>query len=154
MGTVILGWNPEEGVRWSADYADLVQRTVRGRGVLARWPVEAGHVPPVGTAAHLALQGRARGLLGRGTVRSAPFLSADPRRPGHVTPHVLVEWSVLLPQDQPIDVATLHRAVPECDWRGSNCLAQALPDSVAGRLDRVWASHPLGSAAAPVVPAG
>lgn len=151
---MILGWNPDSGFRWGADYAELVQRTAHGQGVLSRWPVQAGHVPPVGTSAHLALLGRDRGLLGRGTVRSAPFLSADPRHPGHVTPHVLVQWSVLLPQDRPIDVVSLQRAVPECDWRGSNCPAQVLPDVVGETLDRLWAGRGLGSAPESVIPAG
>lgn len=141
MDAVVLGWNPDFGCRWSTTYSDLVTRTGAGRRALERWTIGSARVPRVGTPAYLCLQGRTRGLLGRGTVCSAPFLSADPRRPGHVTPHILVEWTTLLPSADAIEVATLQQDVPEYCWSGSNAPAQVLEGDAAERLDRIWAAQ-------------
>ena len=100
MDAVVLGWDPDQGNRWTTSYDDCVRRCRDDHGLLERWPVGDWRLAPVGTRVHLMLQGRQRGLIGRGTVRSAPFLSADPTRPGQVIHHVLVEWDTLLPLDR------------------------------------------------------
>jgi hypothetical protein len=92
----------------------------------------------VGTQVHLVALGHQRGLVGRGTVRSSPFLSADPTRPGQVIHHVLVEWETLLPRNRPIPVEALDAAAPEVQWR--TCSASVLPltRDAAQQLDLLW----------------
>jgi hypothetical protein len=141
MDTVVLGWDPDQGDRWSPSYADCVRRCREADCLLGRWPVGDWRLAPAGTHVHLMLLGRQRGLVGRGTVRSAPFLSADPMRPGQLIHHVLVEWDTLLPLDRPIPVAALEAAVPELAWRGSYSCALAVSPQGAQQLDLMWATN-------------
>jgi hypothetical protein len=141
MDTVVLGWDPDQGDRWSPSYADCVRRCREADGQLGRWPVGDWRLAPAGTHVHLMLLGRQRGLVGRGTVRSAPFLSADPTRPGQLIHHVLVEWDTLLPLDRPIPVAALEAAVPELGWRSSYSSAHAISPHGAQQLDLMWATN-------------
>jgi 5-methylcytosine-specific restriction enzyme A len=142
MDTVVLGWDPDQGNRWNPSYADCVCRCRDDHRLLERWPVGDWRLTPAGTRVHLMLQGRQRGLIGRGTVRSAPFLSADPTRPGQVVHHVLVEWDTLLPLDRRIPVEALEAAVPELPWRGSYASAHGLSPVGAQQLDLMWAASP------------
>jgi hypothetical protein len=145
MGTVVLGWDPDRGNRWSPSYDDSVRRCRDDHGLLGRWPVGDWRLTPAGTDVHLMLQGHQRGLIGRGVVRSAPFLSADPTRPGHVVHHVMVEWTTLLPLHRRIPVEALDAAVPELPWRSSYASAAALSPEGGRQLDLIWAA----SAASP-----
>jgi hypothetical protein len=146
MNTVVLGWDPDRGNRWSPSYADSLRRCREGHGLLERWPVRDWHLAPAGTRVHLMLLGRQRGLIGRGTVRSAPFLAADPARPGQVIHHVLVEWETLVPLDRRIPVEALEAAVPELEWRGSYAPAVPLSPEGAQQLDLMWAASALSPA--------
>lgn len=141
MDTVVLGWDPSRGSPWQGPYEQCVRRCHDDRGLLERWPVDAWQMVPAGTRVHLMLQGRHRGLVGRGTVRSAPFLSADPTRPGNVAHLVLVEWDVLLPLDRAIPVEALEAAVPHFPWRSSYASAQLLSPEGAGQLDLIWTAR-------------
>ncbi len=141
METVVLGWDPDQGNRWNPSYAECVRRSREDHGLLERWPVGDWRLAPAGTRVHLMLLGRQRGLIGRGTVRSAPFLSADPTRPGQVIHHVLVDWETLLPLDMRIPVEALEVAVPELAWRGSYASAVALSPEGAQQLDLMWATN-------------
>jgi 5-methylcytosine-specific restriction enzyme A len=141
MDTVVLGWDPDRGNRWNPSHADCIRRCRDDHVVLERWPVRDWRLTPPGTRVHLMLLGRRRGLIGRGTVRSAPFLSADPTRPGQVIHHVLVEWSTLLPLDRCIPVEALEAAVPGLPWRGSYASAVAISPEAAQQLDLMWATN-------------
>ena len=123
-----------------ASYADCVRRCRDDHRLLERSPVGDWRLTPVGTRVHLMLLGRQRGLIGRGTVRSAPFLSADPTRPGQVIHHVLVEWDTLLPLDRRIPVEALEAAVPELPWRSSYAPTHGLSPDGAQQLDLMWAA--------------
>ncbi len=140
MDTAVLGWDPDQANRWSLSYDDCVRRCRDDHGLLERWPVRDWRLVSAGTQVHLMLQGRQRGLIGRGTVRSAPLLSGDATRPGQLVHHVLVEWSTLLPLDRRIPVEALEAAVPELPWRSSYASAMALSPAGAQQLDLMWAA--------------
>jgi hypothetical protein len=139
MGAVVLGWDPDRGNRWTTSYEDCVRRCRDTGAVLERAAVGDWALAPVGTRVHLMALGRPRGMIGRGTVRSAPFLSADPTRPGQVIHHVLVEWDTLLPLRTPIPVEALEAAVPGLQWRRSCTTVLALTQDGAQQLDLLWA---------------
>ena len=146
MDTVVLGWDPDRGNRWKPSYGDCVRRCREDHGLLERWPVREWQRVPVGTVVHLMLQGPQRGLIGRGTVRSAPFLSADPTRPGQMVHHVLVGWETLLPLDRRIPVAALEAAVSELPWSGSYASATRISPQAAQQLDLIWAANAVSPA--------
>lgn len=137
---MVLGWDPDQGKRWTASYEACVQRCRDEHGLLERGPVRDWHLVPVGTRVHLMLLGSRRGLIGRGTVRSAPFLAADRTRPGQLIHHVLIEWETLLPLDRPIPVQALEAAVPELLWRSTYACALALSPEGAQQLDLIWSA--------------
>jgi 5-methylcytosine-specific restriction enzyme A len=141
MSTTVLGWDPIQGNRWTTSYEDCVRRCRQDHSLLERSPVADWHLTPVGTQVHLMLLGPQRGLIGRGTVRSGPFLSADPVRPGQLIHHVLVEWDTLLPRDRRIPVEALEAAVPDLAWRSSYASALALSPDGAQQLDLMWAAN-------------
>lgn len=146
MGAVVLGWDPDQGNRWTTSYDQCVRRCRDGHRVLERSPVGSWHLVPVGTRVHLMVQGHQRGLVGRGIVRSAPFLAADPTRPGQVIHHVLVEWDTLLPLTGRIPVEALEAAVPTLAWRSTYATTLELPSQPAQQLDLIWATHPAPAA--------
>lgn len=141
MSTVVLGWDPDRGNRWTSSYEDCARRCRDGHGLLERSPIGDWRLATVGSRAHLMLLGAQRGLVGRGTVRSAPFLSADPTRPGQLIHHVLVEWDTLLPLDRRIPVEALEAGVPEVPWRSTYASALALSPEGAQQLDLIWSTH-------------
>jgi len=141
MNAVVLGWDPDQGNRWTASYEHCARRCHDERGLLERSPVGDWHLAAVGSPVHLMLLGAQRGLIGRGTVRSAPFLSADPTRPGQLIHHVLVEWDTLLPLDRRIPVEALEAGVPEVPWRSTYASALALTPQGAQQLDLIWSAN-------------
>jgi hypothetical protein len=147
VGTVILGWDPNRGTRWAPPFAHALATFARAGSVTTPWAVGPCHepcaAPPAGTRVHLMLQGGTRGLVGRGTVRSAAFPAADPTRPGALGAHVLVEWDHLLPVADRIAPEELAARVPEIPWSSLYAPTHPLTDDEAARLDRVWAGpHP------------
>lgn len=138
MDTVLLGWDPEHATRWAAPYERCVQRCNAEHGLLERWPIDDWHLAPVGTTAHLMLQGHQRGLIGRGTVASTPFLSADPTQPGQVMHHVMIRWTTLLPQSERVPVEVLESSVPDVPWRSSYCTALPVSPDSAEQLAEFW----------------
>ena len=142
MVAVVLGWDPDRGTRWVPPYdSALAQAAVEGAAT-TRYRVD-GPVPAVGTTVHLMLQGATRGLVGRGTVRSAPFTSLDPAHPGAPARYVLVEWDHLLPVEERIDTEELAARVPDVAWHSLYSPSTALTDEQSERLGRVWlAPHP------------
>jgi hypothetical protein len=86
------------------------------------------------------LQGHERGLIGRGVVRSAPFLAGDPAHPGQVTHHAMVQWTTLVPLHRRIPLEALEAAVPELPWRSSYAPASTLSPEGARQLDLMWAA--------------
>lgn len=145
MSAVVLGWDPDRGTRWVPPYAHALAQCAAQGTATSRFRVD-GPVPPVGTTVHLMLQGPVRGLVGRGTVRGAPFRSADPARPGAMATYVLVEWDHLLPVEERIRPEELAARVPEVPWSSLYGPGAPLDDDQSDRLDRVWrAPHPSAS---------
>lgn len=148
MGTVVLGWDPGRGTRWVPPY-DSALRTLAGAGSVTRpWPLRGtagpkAHgcttaTPPPGTRVHLMLQGRTRGLVGRGVVRSTAFAAVDPAQPATLCPHVLIEWDRLRPIAERIGVEALVARVPEVPWASLYAPVHALTEDEAARLHSVW----------------
>ena len=102
------------------------------------WTIGTVDAPPTGTAVHLMLQGRTRGLVGRGTVRSAPYLAADPDRPGALSTHILVEWDRLALVQERIEPAALDKYVPTIAWSELYGNVHALTQAQARALDQAW----------------
>ena len=139
---IVLGWDVERGVRWVPPYAHAQAEWVEQGTVTTRFRC-GGEPPAVGTTLHLMLQGRTRGLVGRGTVRSAAFHAGEAAGPGGLAPYVLVEWDHLLAVDDRIRAEELAARVPGVDWTGLYRPTLQLTDEQSARLDRVWASpHP------------
>ena len=84
------------------------------------------------------LQGRARGLVGRGIVRSAPFRAGPTDRPGTLGTHVLIEWDRLRPITDPIGCERLAHQSPAVNWAGAYFDVLEVPDQVGDELDRLW----------------
>jgi hypothetical protein len=146
MDAVVLGWDPDRGARWVPPYdRALAQFDAVGSAVLP-WRIDGEPMPAPGTVVHLMLQGRRRGLVGRGVVRSAPYAAFHADRPGVLAPHVLVAWDHLLPLDEPISAEELAVRVPGVGWGELYAPAVLLPFRAAHELDRVWAApHPSAS---------
>jgi hypothetical protein len=143
MDTVVLGWDLERGTRWVPPYEHALAAMASSPTITVPWGIGSGPAPAPGTRVHLMLQGRLRGLVGRGLVRSAPFRAADSARPGTLAQHVLVEWDHLLPVEDRIAVAELAARVPDIAWAELYAPAHRLSATDAERLDRAWASpHP------------
>jgi hypothetical protein len=139
---VLLGWDVERGAPWLPPFADAQAEWAEHGTVTSRFCLR-GDAPAVGTTVHLMLQGRTRGLIGRGTVRSAPFSAGDPASPGSLAAYVLIEWDHLLTVDDRIRPEELAARAPEVDWAGLYRPELPLTDDQSARLDRVWASpHP------------
>jgi 5-methylcytosine-specific restriction protein A len=142
MHAVVLGWDPDRGTRWVPPYEHALAQSAAQGTITSRYRMD-GPVPPVGTTVHLMLQGRTRGLVGHGTVRSAPFRSADPARPGAIATYALVEWDHLLPVEERIRPEELAARVPEVAWTSLYGPGTPLDEDQSDRLDRVWrAPHP------------
>ena len=139
---VVIGWDVERGARWIPPFDDaLAQWADRGTATTRCQIQDAA--PGVGTTVHLMLQGGTRGLVGRGTVGSAPFASGAARQPGRLALHVLVEWDRLLPVEDRIRPEELAARVPGIDWAGLYRPVLHLTGEQSARLDRVWISpHP------------
>ena len=81
---------------------------------------------------------RLRGLVGRGVVRSSPYLAVDPVHPGTVSTYVLVEWDRLVPVDERIPLHVLETEVPGLTWAETYASATAVPAPMAADLDALW----------------
>lgn len=146
MTAVVLGWDPDRGTRWIPPFADaLAQVEATGCATLP-WLVTTEPVPTPGTVVHLMLQGRNRGLVGRGVVRSTPYRAFRADQPGAMGPHVLVAWDHLLPVEERIRPEELAARVSGVAWGELYAPAVVLPFRAAHELDRVWtAPHPSAS---------
>ena len=130
MGTVVLGWDRDGGIRWVPPYESAVARVALTGPTTAPWHLGRGPVPAPDTRVHLMLQGHTRGLVGRGVVRSAPFRAGPTDRPGTVGTHVLIEWDRLLPIDERIPCDRLARQVPAMPWADTYRDVLEVPDEV------------------------
>lgn len=145
---VVLGWDLARGIRWVPPYEQALAGVELEGHATTTYRIDGRDVPAPGTTVHLMLQGATRGLIGHGTVRSAPYLSAYPGQPGRSATYVLIEWDRLLPVADRILPEELAARVPDVAWREVYRPVQALSDADAHRLERVWAApHP--SARAP-----
>lgn len=143
METMVLGWDLERGPRWVPPYEQALAESWSQGSVTTRFRIEGPIVPAVGATVHLMLQGRTRGLVGRGTVRTAPFPAVDPAAPGELTHYLLVEWDHLLPVEDRISTEELSARVPDVDWTRTYGPALSLSADQSARLARVWhAPHP------------
>jgi hypothetical protein len=143
MGTVVLGWDLDRGTRWVPPYDQAVTRLALTGPVTAPWYVGRGPAPAPGTHVHLMLQGHTRGLVGRGIVRSAPFLAGAPDHGGTLGAYVLIEWDRLLPITDRITPEQLAHQVPRVNWANTYADVLALPEGVGDELDLLWDSpHP------------
>lgn len=95
---------------------------------------------PRGANAYLLLTGWTSGLIARGSVLCAPFLSARLDRPGTVGQHVLVEWTQALGLGDRIPLEILQAEIPEAGWLRPPMEASAVP--LTGELSelvrRLW----------------
>lgn len=141
--SVILGWDPARGAHALPLFrAAAAGIEAEGRGTTP-WPVSARSPLAYSTRVHLMLQGEKRGIVGLGTVRSAPFLSFTDAQNGQMSQHVMISWRVLLPEDDLIGIAELTARVPEVDWDRLYTPELTLSEDASARLDRVWlAPHP------------
>ena len=152
MNAVVLGWVPGPTARWAGCGGRCVQQTRGGPSALERWPVGDSLSTPVGTSVHLLAQTRMPGLVGRGIVQSASWLSADPNRPGRLTHHVIVEWTKLLPLAEPIPTSILSEQVPQFPWRGFHVGVRALDPESSTQLDLAWERQSSGPGSGAVPP--
>ena len=139
MGTVVLGWDLDRGTRWVPSYEQAVTRVVLTGPVTVPWHLGDGPVPPPGARVHLMLQGRTRGLVGRGVVRGAGFRAGTAQRPGTLGTHVLIEWDQLRLIGERIPCEDLARRVPGVDWSGTYRDVLQIPDEIGDDLDQLWA---------------
>jgi hypothetical protein len=143
MAAVVLGWDPDRGTRWVPPFAQVLAQLEATGSVVLPWLVDAEPVPSPGTVVHLMLQGRSRGLVGRGVVRSAPYPAFRADQPGRMGQHVLVAWDHLLPVEERIRPEELAVRVPGVAWGELYAPAVVLPFRAAHELERVWAApHP------------
>ena len=145
--SVILGWDPVRGAHALPQFrAAAAAIEAEGRGTTP-WAVSPGSPLEYGVRVHLMLQGAQRGIVGLGTVRSAPFLSFTGQHNGPLSQHVMISWRALLPEDERIGIAELNARVPEVDWERIYAPEVALSPDASARLDRVWlAPHPSAAA--------
>lgn len=135
----MLGWDPTHGTRWVPPLDQVrAQLAATGRA-RAPWRLATGSiVPGVGSEVHLMLQGRLRGLVGRGVVRTGAYLAGDPEHLGSLAPHVLIEWDRLQALDDAIGLRRLEAEVPDVPWREAYGQILQIPPDAVRDLDRVW----------------
>lgn len=140
---VIIGWDPERAAHWLTLFRSAAAAIeAEGRGITP-WPAPGDSNLTTGTRVHLMLQGAERGIVGYGTVRTAPFLSFTGPTQGPLSPHVMISWRALLPQDECIGAPELLARVPGIAWDRIYQSELVLPEEAASRLERVWlAPHP------------
>jgi hypothetical protein len=143
MEAFVLGWDLERGTRWVPPYEHVLAGVCANGTTTAPWSIGEGPTPAPGSRVHLMLQGRVRGLVGRGTVCSAPYAAGDPGHPGTLAQHVLVDWDHLLPIEERISVDELSTRVPALAWQELYAPVHALSSEDAARIERAWVSpHP------------
>jgi hypothetical protein len=147
--SIILGWDPARGAHVLPQFRSAAaQIQAEGRGSMP-WPVAPHSRLEYGTRVHLMLQGAQRGIVGLGTVRSAPFLSFTGTQNGPMSQYVMISWRALLPEEDRIGTLELAARVPDIDWDRLYAPELALSPEDSFRLDRVWlAPHPSAGAGA------
>ena len=144
---VVLGWDPDRGAHWVPPVGQVMAQLASTGSATCPWSLGPEAIAPrPGSVVHLMLQGRVRGLVGRGVVRSSPYLAVDPLRPGTMSTYVLVEWDRLRPEDERIPLKVLEAKVPDLPWGGTYAPMTSVPESLAEDLDALWDR--------PLVPAG
>lgn len=146
VDVVLLGWDPDRGSHWVPPFDRvLTQLATTGRAT-APWSLgPSGVAPRPGVVVHLMVQGRQRGLIGRGIVRSSPYRALDPARRGTMALHVIVEWDHLRPIEDRITLEQLEADAPDLPWRETYAPMSDVPPPTAAALDLIWAAaseHP------------
>ena len=143
MEVVVLGWDPDRGAHWVPPVAQVRAQLASTGSATSPWSLGPEAIAPrPGAIVHLMLQGRVRGLVGRGVVRSSPYLAVDPLRPGTMSTYVLVEWDRLLPEDERIPLAALEAEVPDLPWAETYAPMTSVPAPMAADLDSLWQRPP------------
>lgn len=145
--SIILGWDPARGANVLPQFRSAAAAIqTEGRGSMP-WPVAQHSHLEYGMRVHLMLQGVERGIVGLGTVRSAPFLSLNGSQHGQMSQHVMISWRALLPEEDRIGTVELAARVPGTDWNRLYSPELVLSPEDSARLDRVWlAPHPSAGA--------
>lgn len=123
---VVLLWNPSPETQFDADEASF-------RGVV-EWSVGRRTTLEVDTPAWLFHQGRgARGLLGRGTVKSTPAWDEETERNW-----VDVVFDEVLPLEQMLPVESLVAKAPGGKWNNRYQSGQSIPAEAHDAVTQLW----------------
>ena len=142
---VVLGCDPDRGAHWVPPVAQVMAQLASTGSATCPWSLGPEAIAPrPGAVVHLMLQGRVRGLVGRGVVRSSPYLAVDPLRPGTMSTYVLVEWDRLVPLDDRIPLEVLEAEVPDLPWAETYAPMLGVPAPMAADIDELW-DRPAGS---------
>ena len=150
---VILGWNPKIWDGWQPRYPEVID-IIAATGVFHdRWSVGRHRNIEAGSEAWLLLQGRqGRGLIGHGTILTAPYPAPHFSGSGDVVNYVDVVFDALLARGEEIPVEELLARVPGISWNavyGSGVMIGAENEP---ELRMLWAEHVRPSGPDPTLP--
>ena len=136
MSTILLTWNPDKW-EWD-DYADDVKRS-RTAPVVTNWTVATRGIVK-GDQAFLLRQGRDRGIVASGAIRSAPYPEAHWDGSGRTAEYVDVEFDVILDVDERLPIEILEAQAPSVHWSPQQS-GTKVPARAEDELDAIWQSH-------------
>lgn len=152
MTAVLLGWNPARWDDWQPSYPEAVLEVARTGVFRDRWSVGSSARVSIGADAWLLLQGSIRGLIGHGTVVSAPYEDAHYADAGQTSLYVNVDFDALLPVGDQIPVDVLMERAPNAGWKATFTSARKVPASDEPAIRALWAEYTPDDENDPILP--
>jgi len=136
MSTVLLTWNPD---KWAWDDHDEEIEQAQKAPVAMNWSVATQAVGP-GDRAFLLRQGRERGIVASGHIRSAPSPGAHWDGSGTTTEYVDVEFDVILSVEERLPIEVLQQRVKSVHWTPQQSGTKVRPPA-DDELEELWREH-------------
>ncbi len=142
--TFLLTWNPDN-FKWEnkGKYDAQVEAMAAGRPTANRWStgVRTGGISR-GDHALLLRQGlRERGLVGSGTFKGVAYRGAHWDGSGRTANYAPVDWEILLPVADRLDIEKLKTRVPGVEWNSIYASGQQVRSPSEGSLNALWRRH-------------
>jgi 5-methylcytosine-specific restriction protein A len=142
MATFLLTWNPDSQGWPDDDYSAAVEAAAVGVAPPDRWSVglrKSGIA--AGDRAYMVRQRHERGIVASGWFTDGIYEDEHWDGSGRKTAYANVEFDVVLPVSDRLDIDVLKRRVPAVVWdrlQGSGVAVVPPNDSL---LERVWKAH-------------
>jgi 5-methylcytosine-specific restriction protein A len=142
MATFLLTWNPDSQGWPDDDYAAAVEAAAAGGTPMDRWSValrKSGIT--AGDRAYMVRQRHERGVVASGRFTSGIYPGEHWDGSGRTTTYADIEFDVVLPVTDRLDIHVLKSRVPTVAWdrlQGSGVAVTPPNDDL---LERAWEAH-------------